>query len=180
MESDPSDAERFGIIETEQAFHDMLASVSSDDLAPHQKRSLNVFIVDDIALDPPAVGLSAAIGGGPALQGTTIGGVTVALAPLDPDENFASLGQTIAHEIGHYLGLEHTSKLYDSESYGVDDPWFDEDRLDDTPTCNYDLALQIDEQHCDDSVSSCTETLAGRHQISPKQGLIMRSNPLVY
>ena len=180
MESGPSSRESFGIIETDQAFRDMLSSVPPDDLAPHDKKSLNVFIIDNFELDYPAVGLSPAIGGPPGSQGTRIGGVAVALAPLDPEVNFTAFGQTLAHEIGHYLGLEHTSKLYDSESYGFDEPWFDEDRLDDTPTCNYDLDLQSYDQQCNDDEHLMYGNGSSSYQISPKQSLIMRSNPLVY
>jgi hypothetical protein len=46
------------------------------------------------------------------------------------EADFLEMGATIAHELGHYLGLNHPSERPDSSSYQDHDP------LNDTPTCD--------------------------------------------
>lgn len=93
---------------------------------------LNLFIVDTIYAasgggGPPGLDLLLGIAGGipgvPASPGSPRAGIAVA-ADVDEPVRF---GRTMAHEIGHYLGLFHTTEAKDGSGDAVADP------LPDTP-----------------------------------------------
>lgn len=102
--------------------------------------AVNVFIGQDISSDGtsnpgnpfPALGVAPAIPG-PATA-TTKSAVAVSLAEhqgadgLFDESEVALLGETIAHEVGHYLGLFHPVEGFAGFAEG--------DRLEDTPTCS--------------------------------------------
>jgi hypothetical protein len=76
--------------------------------------------------------------------------------------DIGELAVTSAHEIGHYMGLYHTS-----ESNGLlVDP------LPDTPECRPGGA------DCDDATNVMYYTGAGRERLTAHQGAVMRSHPL--
>lgn len=78
-----------------------------------------------------ALGIAPGIPGPHILPGTGASGVAVAVDMLPPDR----VGLTLAHEIGHFAGLFHTSELDGS----VNDP------LPDTPECRIDRDVDRDE-----------------------------------
>jgi hypothetical protein len=97
------------------------------------ERAVTVVFVEDIPA--PTLGVSAGIPGTIGVPGTTGSGVVFEvanwyLAPLapGPDLNLDGLGAVIAHEVGHYLGLRHTSEA--AAPMGL------HDYLDDTPECS--------------------------------------------
>lgn len=106
--------------------------------------SLNLFMVSTITGAAPGMtflGLSGGIGG-PAIHGTAASGLVFSsfdqldrYNPECPDEScpvsqqepaFIEMGETIAHEMGHFLGLNHLS-----ESDGTQ-----HDAIPDTPECD--------------------------------------------
>lgn len=124
----PADAaQRFSVIEGDE-FNEIFSSVDTS-VSP----GLNYFLVDSIEVSAnggTVVGLANGIPGPPSLPGLPGGGVVVSLITLEGDPTL--VGQVMAHEGGHYLGLMHTSER--------DGTLFD--LLDDTPQCaaaDYDL-----------------------------------------
>ncbi|MBF0133455.1 MAG: hypothetical protein HQL75_12810 [Magnetococcales bacterium] len=87
--------------------------------------AVNIFFVEDF-LDYGALGIAAAVPGSMGLSGGH-NGILIGMAPhavgsvLDTD----FMGETAAHEMGHFFGLFHTSE-YDGSSH---------DPLADTPEC---------------------------------------------
>lgn len=95
--------------------------------AAPSKKGVNLIFVQTVnGVSPTALGASSALPG-PAFGSSVRGGVMI--ATRDTPSNFgavepasALIGETMAHEVGHYLGLFHT-----------DDPWLGvQDQLRDT------------------------------------------------
>lgn len=83
--------------------------------------SIHVFFVREIE---GALGIASGIPGPHAMPGTGASGVAIAADLIPPDE----LASVIVHEIGHFMGLAHTSEL----DGAVNDPFTD------TPECRRD------------------------------------------
>jgi len=141
--------------------------------------SIDLFLVDQIlggGIENKGVvgGVAGSIPGPAFFHGIPRAGIAVALAPLGQDALL--IGRTIAHEIGHFLGLWH---VVESEGKIVDP-------ITDTPACgladdtNKDGVLQLDE--CKDlGADNAMFWLAGHPNpgFTPGQGAIARGNPLV-
>lgn len=80
---------------------------------------VNIFIVQDIA---DAVGIAGAISGPPGYNGTINSGIAIGVEYLD----YYDGGIVLAHEVGHYLGLFHTTE-YNGSNY---------ENIPDTPVCD--------------------------------------------
>ncbi len=121
---------------------------------------INVFLVEQVygmnsGVQSPITGISGGIPGPPLRMGTPGAGVAVSLA-LGPGED-DRLGLAIAHELGHFLGLFHTSEA----QVGADPVLHDD--LDDTPGDGQDNLMYWAPQ-------------AGATKLSPQQGQILRSS----
>jgi hypothetical protein len=176
---------------------------------------VSLFFVDEIT-EPSApagtqlVGYDGAIPGVSTFNGTTAGGAVVSSADITSTAGCGNsfsiscgpdvVGETAAHEVGHALGLFHTT-----ESLGASGEDFDP--LTDTPQCVCSLCVdaslrgscadqsgapaqpaQVDGNYCAQGTQVCGGAdylmfwqLTDRSQgsVSPQEGQVMRMNPLV-
>ena len=140
--------------------------------------SVNVFFVTTIDLpDSGAIGISQGIPGPVGLHGTPGSGVVLTAEFLrlgtaqDPTLGAQLSGVVLAHEVGHWLGLFHTSEL----SGTVQDP------LSDTPECSGIMELMEDSDFssCDD-VDNLMFPVASpsARTLTLDQASVLRANPV--
>jgi hypothetical protein len=176
---------------------------------------VSLFFVDEITQPggpsgTRLVGYDGAIPGVSTFNGTTAGGAIVSSADIGFTSGCGSdfttrcgpdvVGETAAHEVGHALGLFHTT-----ESLGASGEDFDP--LTDTPQCLCSLCVgssarsscadqpnapavptQVDGSDCAQGTQACGGadylmfwqlTDLSRGNLSPQEGEVMRLNPLV-
>ncbi|TGM15867.1 choice-of-anchor D domain-containing protein [Leptospira selangorensis] len=167
--------------------------------------SLNIFLTSDTSNSNYAglLGMAAGIPGVPGIVATKKAGMIVLIEPHrnsgsagtalnTSDQQF--LGDTIAHEAGHFLGLFHTNERGGASStlsmFGLNA----RDALIETPYClssqdiNADGFVSISE--CSGSLFTNSGALnlmfwagdgvTSQTQLTGEQGWILRSNPLAY
>lgn len=123
----PEVADEFAIIEDVTTEPDLLVATSvppgsTDD----ELLSVNVFFVADMD-DGGVVGISQGIPGPIGLHGTPGSGVVLTAEFLGGSAGNQLTGQILAHELGHWLGLFHTSEI----AGGFFDPIEDTERCED-------------------------------------------------
>jgi len=177
---------------------------------------VSLFFVDEVTQPnaPPGsrlIGYDGAIPGVSTFNGTTAGGAIVSSADLATTSGCGSstfntgcgpdvVGETVAHEVAHALGLFHTT-----ESLGASGEDFDP--LTDTPQCLCSLCVSdslrgncadqttatgqpttVDPPSCGQGTQACggADYLMfwqlsdlSRGNLSPQEGQVMRMNPLV-
>lgn len=144
--------------------------------------NVDVFLVNDLQFDGAIVfGLSAGLPGPPGLHGNPANGLMFTGADIGSDNAFVA--HVMAHELGHYLGLRHTTEIvYGSDSeaeaeldalMGATDP------IEDTPVCEQIQRYQTD---CPD-VSNLMFPAAPMTSFDPEltegQAAALRAYPLL-
>lgn len=125
FDTDSTVTKKYGVIRDLYDVFNLVATSKSpgDDL--NARLSVNVFLIEDFNVSdaPGLLGLSTGIPGMAGVHGTSGSGLVFSTASLGKDNKM--LGQTMAHEIGHFLGLRHTTEHFGAEH----------DPITDTPTC---------------------------------------------
>jgi len=167
FELSSSDTERFRIIRDFTEIYELIARSTAPGDTLEEALSVNIFLIQDFAIPqaPGVLGISAGIPGVPGLHGTQGSGLVFTSASLGSSN--ASLGQTMAHEVGHFNGLRHTT-----EHGGGGDP------LDDTAQCRD----PNNGASCPDSGNFMFPFSVGgldQTTVSDDQGQVLRWSPLV-
>ena len=154
---------------------------SSARLAGTQNHSMNFFFVQAISGAQPGyviLGIASGIPGIPFVQGSNMSGVAIGLQDW-PDrathpEVVNRLGETMAHEGAHWLGLYHTTES-DGQLF---------DPIPDTPECHPDHdtdgdgTLQSSECQGEDA-SDLMFWESGGTELSAQQSFVLLGNPAV-
>ena len=166
-------ADRLRVIDSTEGPNNELGQVFA--LSKEEGQGVTFFFVSEI-LDGDdgftILGVAGGIPGPPTIHGTPHSGVAVTLSGFRQDP--AVLGQTMAHEGAHFLGLFHTT-----EATGTS-----HDPLPDTPECaaaadtNWDGYVDSGECTSQDATNFMF-WLAGKdaNATSPEQGRVLRRNP---
>ncbi len=160
-------ASNYSIIRDFNDVYDLVASSTSPGSTKEEALSVNVFLIDDFNISeaPGLLGVSTGIPGVAGLHGNSGAGLVFSTASLGDDNR--QLGQTMAHEIGHFLGLRHTTE----HGLGVHDP------ITDTPECLNPQFAAL----CPDSGNFMFAFALGGQQtgVTGGQEYVVRRNPLV-
>ncbi len=165
-------ADRFGVLRSEGDLSAMVALSEPPGPTMDDVLSVNIFFVRAMALGG-AIGISSGLPGPAALHGTHGSGVAFTAEYLggqaesslggDPVDGNVFTGQILAHEVGHYLGLFHTSE---QGGYSFDP-------LPDTPECSR-ISL-----NCPDLDNLMFPFAGASHvQLTPNQAFVLGVNPL--
>lgn len=145
--------------------------------------SVDLFLVQDIMIDGGLIlGLSGGVPGPAGLHGNLRNGLVFSTAGIGTDNK--NVGHVIAHELGHYLGLRHTTELL----HGSQTPQEDQfelfvgvtDPLDDTLECPSPLTQGF---NCPDSENMMfpaipPTSLPRDPVITQDQASVLRASPL--
>jgi hypothetical protein len=160
------DAARYRIIRNQEAVFRLVAAAPPPGEAPDDILSVNVFFIDDFAIDGGSVlGISAGLPGAAGFHGGRGSGLVFSAAVAEDSE---LLGQVLAHEVGHYLGLFHTTE---QGAQG-------QDPLGDTPFCPSNQWRNPG--NCPD-IQNLMFPFAGNDHanVTDDQAFVLHANPLV-
>jgi hypothetical protein len=179
----PAVSTRYAILRSAEDARRLMAHGRAHEPTLSAHLSLDVFLVRDILIDGGlTVGLSGGVPGAAGMHGNVNNGIIVQANTLGAAHD--KTAQVIAHEIGHFLGLRHTTELARGASerdelrfadLGLSDP------LDDTPECRAPLMM---ERECPDSDNLMFPmvfmTQDSIPSLSAEQGMVLRASPLTY
>lgn len=168
-------AQRYAVIRSDAAASELPTLSKLQGSTYDDALSLNIFFVREFAMQGGAIGVSLGLPGPAGLHGTPASGVVFTSEFLgqtfrdgsspQPINGNQYTGIVMAHEVGHYLGLFHTSET----SGQVIEP------LADTPSCS----RQNFPNNCPD-INNLMFPLAGitHTEVSADQSFVIKSNPL--
>lgn len=167
VEASDSVASQYSMIRDFNDIYNLVATSEPQGSTVDDALVVNVFLINDFNISeaPGLLGVSAGIPGMAGLHGNSGAGLVFSTASLGDDNQ--QLGQTMAHEIGHFLGLRHTTE------HG----FLGHDPITDTPECvNPNLA-----NFCPDSDNFMFAFALGGNQqiVTGGQEYVVRRNPLV-
>lgn len=152
--------DRFGVIGSMDELHEMfsLLSVSTP------RASANLFVVRDLSgISEWVAGIAGGLPGPPCVTGTVHSGVAI-----EAQADSEILGDTMSHEVGHFLGLFHPTEM----DGRVQDPILD------TPTCTFDPDAYYEMMACETFDNIMFPVLTGTaDDITAGQCFVVRGNP---
>ncbi len=167
IDAEKSVSDSYSTIRDFNDIYNLVATSTATGSTKEDVLSVNVFLIRDFNISeaPGILGISTGIPGMAGLHGSSGSGLVFSAASLGSDNR--QLGQTMAHEIGHYLGLRHTTE----HSFLGHDP------ITDTPECvDPNLATLC----ADSSNFMFAFALGGEQQLVTKgQTYVVRRNPLI-
>jgi hypothetical protein len=161
--------DRFQVLRTQQAVFDMVELSRQPGETRSELLSANVFFVRGFSGEMASVlGVSAGIPGAAGVHGSQGTGLVFSASSLQGRGGPALVGQTLAHEVGHFVGLFHTTEQRGGGA----------DQLDDTPECPPEIGGG--NPRCPDATNLMFPIALQRPfvELSPGQILIVRANPL--
>jgi len=161
--------EQYRIIRAQDAVFDLVQLSRQPGEDRSDLLSANVFFIQGFGGEMGGVlGVSAGIPGAAGVHGSQGTGLVFSANSLRGADGARLVGQTLAHEVGHFLGLFHTTE---QQGGGAD-------QLADTPECPRDIGGG--NPRCPDSSNLMFPIALTRPEtlLSDGQILIMRANPL--
>lgn len=161
-------ADEYQIIRDQDAVFDLVQLSRQPGATLDDLLRVNVFFIEGFGGEMfGTLGVSAGIPGAMGLHGAEATGLVFSADNLGGERGNRLVGQTLAHELGHFLGLFHTTERIGGAR----------DHLDDTPIC---LTISEGTRDCPD-LSNLMFPIAGWEgvaEITAGQTLIVRANPL--
>ena len=160
-------AGRFAVVDSEDEAFDLVTQTTLPEPGdPDHLLTINIFFVRAFSMSGGSVlGISCGLPGAAGLHGTRGSGLIFSASMFGRDNRL--LGQVLAHELGHYLGLQHTTE----QDGRTTDPF------EDTPSCP---SISRNPERCPDVTNLMFPLAGGNHaEITEGQSSVMHANPLV-
>ena len=172
------DAERYTYVRSQEAVGELVRLSEDQGNLREDVLSMNIFMIRAFNMGGggggQVLGISPGIPGAAGLHGSPSSGVVFATEGMLGRSGWfdgnSMLAQTMAHEVGHFLGLFHTTEIY-----GGADP------LGDTPQCPQSDIQSYRHEACPDYDNLMFPTAGFRDQVTltSQQIEILVGNPLI-
>jgi hypothetical protein len=175
-------AQRYTVIRDGEALQTLTAQGIGQRGGLEANMSVDVFFVRSVSMNG-AVGLSGGLPGAPGMHGNPLNGLVFGTSDLGVDNDYVA--HIMAHELGHYLGLRHTTEIVRGLGTQIETEFETflgtEDPLADTVACDDPLVLAYD---CPDATNLMFPAAPAPGTqvdavLSEEQGQVLRWNPLV-